>query len=157
VHVRSWQAAYRGLLSQEYLDGLDLNLDEREARWRDAIAQSETSLLVAVVEGTVVGWVAYGACRDGDLASAVVVGEIWAIYLLPQYWSTGLGRALWLAAKTELRKSGFYSATLWVLADNARAIRFYRAAGFVAEGASQHITRGGAHLEELRYVADLTG
>jgi ribosomal protein S18 acetylase RimI-like enzyme len=76
---------------------------------------------------------------------------------LSQHWSTGLGRALWLAARAELRKAGFHSASLWVLADNARAIRFYRAAGFVAEGASQRITRGGAQLEELRYVADLAG
>jgi hypothetical protein len=55
VHVRSWQAAYRGLLPQDYLDGLDLTLDKREAYWREAIIQGGPGLLVAEVDGAVVG------------------------------------------------------------------------------------------------------
>ena len=35
VHVRSWQAAYRGIVPDEVLDGL--SLPDREQRWRSIL------------------------------------------------------------------------------------------------------------------------
>lgn len=85
VHVRSWQGAYRGLLPQAYLDGLDPA--ERVGRWERSLAEAANDdgcngVLVADASGTLLGFVGYSASRDGEVDPARV-GEIDAIYLLP--------------------------------------------------------------------------
>jgi len=57
---------------------------------------------------------------------------------------------LWERAYLRLQARGFSRVTLWVLADNARAIRFYCAAGF-APSLERAIEIGGKRLLEVRY------
>jgi len=79
-------------------------------------------------------------------------------YVAPQAWSTGVGRALWEAAYRNLRKEGYGSVTLWVIRDNARAIRFYQLAGFAIEAESaKEFDLGGAQISEVRLVARIAG
>lgn len=105
---------------------------------------------MAEVRSEIAGWVAFGPSRDSDAASAA--GEIEAIYVRPDYWATGVGRGLWLVARRRLIERGFSSATLWVLSENARAIRFYRAAGFQPDPDSEkEISIDGKILKEIRY------
>ena len=152
IHVQAWQAAYAGILSDEYL--ASLSVEKRAAMWREAIEQGTPELLVARVDGDVVGWVSFGPSRDPGAAPDV--GEIWAIYVDPQQWATGAGRQLWLRARERLSQRGFASATLWVLAANARGIRFYEAAGFAPEpGSAKEFTLGGRVVQELRYGTQL--
>lgn len=148
VHVLTWQTAYRGLVPDAYLDSL--SVDEREQRWSEAIAKSAPELWVAESDTRVVGWTAFGPSRDADAAPGT--GELEAIYVTPAYWSKGIGRSLWLLTRGRLSKRGFSSVTLWVLTGNARAIRFYQAAGFLPEPASEkEIRLGGLGLKEIRY------
>ena len=56
-------------------------------------------------------------------------GEVYEIYLLPEYQGVGLGTRLFLAARRELARFGFDSVVVWALADNEQACRFYRNAG----------------------------
>ena len=148
VHVQSWRAAYRDLVPQSYLD--TLSVDSREKFWREAMERESPELWVAETDGGVVGWVAFGPSRDPDAAGSV--GEISAIYLLPSHWSTGIGLELWLTARARLIERGFATVTLWVFAENSRAIRFYHAAGFeLMVGAQQSHERGGKVLLEQRY------
>ncbi|AOU97583.1 hypothetical protein BI364_06075 [Acidihalobacter yilgarnensis] len=126
VHVESWRVAYRGLVPQTYLD--KLSVESREAFWMQTISTEACEVWVAEVDSALVGWIALGASRDDD--ATFDVGELQAIYLLPEYWAHGIGRALWRVACGRLLERGFSSAVVWVFADNARAIRFYRAAGF---------------------------
>ncbi len=152
VHVESWRTAYRDLVPQSYLD--TLSIDARENFWRGAIECESPELWVAEIESTVVGWVAFGASRDSDAVG--LVGEISAIYVSPAHWSSGIGLKLWLTARARLIERGFERATLWVFAENARAIRFYRAAGFEPmAGAVQTHERGGKMLVEQRYICRL--
>jgi ribosomal protein S18 acetylase RimI-like enzyme len=152
VHVQSWQAAYRDLVPQSYLD--TLSVDTREKFWREAIEREGPELWLAETDGSVVGWVAFGPSRDPDADGSV--GEISAIYLLPSHWSTGIGLKLWLTARARLIELGFATVTLWVFAENSRAIRFYRAAGFepMPESEQRH-ERGGKSLLEQRYICRL--
>jgi ribosomal protein S18 acetylase RimI-like enzyme len=55
------------------------------------------------------------------------------------------------AALEALAKAGYDQVTLWVLDTNARARRFYEAAGFHFDGAEQLDERDGFVLNELRY------
>jgi len=102
VHVRSWQAAYRGLMPDVYLDPL-------------------------------------------------VVGELAAIYLLPQVWGSGVGRRLMLAAVNVLRDAGFAEAILWVLEGNERAQRFYEIGGWQVDGVPKDVVIADVNLAEVRY------
>ncbi|MEP7281742.1 MAG: GNAT family N-acetyltransferase [Rubrivivax sp.] len=154
VHNASWQRAYAHLLPAEFLAGL--SFDRRRDTWARCIAKGQPQVLVVEVGAQVVGLSAVGPSRDDDATPCTF--EVWAIYLAPSHWSTGLGRALWLASRQLAQAQGASAITLWVLADNPRAISFYRAAGFEAEPASlRHFTLGGVQLAELRHRLGLGG
>jgi ribosomal protein S18 acetylase RimI-like enzyme len=149
IHVRSWQAAYRELLPEEYL--ASLSVDARVSYWSEAIPSGEPQVLVAIEGGAVAGFSAFGRCRDTDAGEDR--HELWAIYLDPHYWSRGIGRALWRVSRDSLCQMGAQRITLWVLADNRRAIRFYELAGFVVDsGQTKSLERGGVTLRVVRYV-----
>lgn len=150
VHVQTWQAAYRGVVPDSYLDSL--SIDKRETVWLEAIRRGIPELWVAEARGEVIGWVAFGPSRDVDAPAGA--GEIEAIYVAPEHWATGVGRALWLTARSRLLERGFYSVMLWVLVDNARAIRFYSIAGFKPNPAlEKKIRLGEKILKEVCYEA----
>lgn len=151
VHVRSWQATYRGAVPQEYLDGL--SAEERRPVWERRLAEPSPpggGVLVAETGGRVTGFAAFGPTRDAD-ADPAMAAEIFTIYLAPEAWGRGLGRALLAASVEDLTHAGYREATLWVLDANARARRFYEAAGWRPDGAVKRDTIPGAVLTELRY------
>jgi GNAT superfamily N-acetyltransferase len=82
------------------------------------------------------------------------VGELYALYLLPAWWSAGVGRALMTSALDSLRGDRYRRVVLWVLADNARARRFYERAGFTLDGGTNVLTGLGGVLE-VRYTRDV--
>ena len=152
AQVRSWQAAYERILPDDYLAGL--SVEKRELMWREFIARGSPELLVARDEECVVGFVAFGPCRDegGGAARA----EIWAIYVTPSHWSQGVGSQLWRHARARLTAQGYRSVSLWVLTGNERAIQFYDGVGFTADqGSAKEVVLGGKALQEIRYVAEL--
>jgi GNAT superfamily N-acetyltransferase len=149
VHVTSWRAAYTGLLPERYLERLSVY--ERERTWRrriDGIRPDET-ILVAERAGAVVGFTSAGTTRDRD-ADPRAVGEVYAVYLLPEAWGCGAGRRLLEQAVSLLADSGFGHAVLWVLETNARARGFYEHLGWRADGTSKQ-ERFGEPVTEVRY------
>jgi len=140
VHWKAWHEAYPGLVSADYLDKLTLaRCEEMARRWTDGI-------LVAKDGDRVVGFV---GCGDrGDEAPGV--GEVFALYVLRQYYGTGLGRRLMEAALEQLH--GYEEICLWVLKENARAIRFYRKCGFRPDGTETFSERIAA--AEIRMILD---
>lgn len=154
VHVRSWQNAYSHLLPSGYLD--NLSVSEREAQWSEILAKGQSPILVARVDGALVGWICFGRSRDADASPETA--EIMAFYALPSHWSRGVGRSLWLACLSALVESGFSRVTLWVIENNLRGIRFYESAGFAVEpGRIEEFELGGVVLKELRYVRHIHG
>jgi len=96
------------------------------------------------------GFAAFGPTRDADEDPART-GEVHAIYLLPSAWGQGYGRRLLSCAAERLAAAGFTQATLWVLASNARARRFYAGAGWSPDGAAKDDDSRGFTLAEVRY------
>jgi len=153
VHVRSWQAAYRGLLPADYLNGLDPA--QRTARWEATLRGLDwpgRGVLVAEQDGQVVGFAGFSPTRDADL-DPLATGEVATIYLLPQAWRQGHGRGLMAGALASLGEAGFREAALWVLDTNQRARRFYEAGGWRPDGAAKLEERpeAGLTLSEVRY------
>lgn len=156
IHVAAWQAAYAGIIDAAYLAAL--SAAQREAYWAKAIAQGDPEVLLAQGGslGEVAGWIALGDCRDPG--APATRGEVWAIYVDPARWTQGLGHALWQHARERLLARGKSEASLWVLAANGPARRFYTRQGFVPEpepDGVKSITVAGATLQELRYTAQL--
>jgi hypothetical protein len=54
-----------------------------------------------------------------------------------------------------LQQSNFAAATLWVLSQNERALRFYDAAGWRPDGATKSESIGGFELQEVRLRREL--
>jgi ribosomal protein S18 acetylase RimI-like enzyme len=153
LHVATWKEAYRGIVPDEYLESL--SVEKREAAWRESLAKRLSELWVASESTSeLAGWVSFGGCRDSDKPASV--GELWAIYVSPRYWSCGVGRALWLTARSRLVELGFTEVTVWCLAGNDRAERFYRAAGFLATNAIIKAPFATVVLDEIRYEAVLS-
>lgn len=151
VHISSWQDAYRDLMPAHYLSALNTTLAQRETHWRRLIASGESNVWVAELDQQIVGWISVGASRDDDAVGADA-GEVMALYVLARYWQTGVGLALWRAGLRDLMAQGYERLTLWVLAGNERAIRFYRKAGCVEQtGTERTLERGGVTLVEVRY------
>jgi ribosomal protein S18 acetylase RimI-like enzyme len=138
VHVASWRVAYRGLLADEAL--AQLSTGGREGMWRKALAdedarQSGGRIKVAEAENCVLGFVAAGPGREDDVRARN--GEIYAIYVHPDHWSSGVGQALLDSALADLIGAGFDDVMLWVLDSNAGACRFYELAGWARDGRSK--------------------
>jgi ribosomal protein S18 acetylase RimI-like enzyme len=155
VHVRSWQGAYRGLMPQQYLDGLDPAA--RAEMWATIASRADgvrSGVLVAEDETAVAAFLSFGPTRD-DGQDPGRTGEIAAIYAAPDAWGTGCGRDLMTSALEILGRAGYEQVTLWVLDTNTRAQRFYEAAGFRFDGAEQVDERHGFPLREVRYRRSL--
>ncbi|MCU0510711.1 MAG: GNAT family N-acetyltransferase [Anaerolineae bacterium] len=157
VHVRSWQTAYRGILPDSFLD--ELSVAARVDRWRERIAapgEGEFSF-VAEVTGAdrapvIVGFTGGGPEREGFVGSdgARYDGEVYAIYLLPEWRAQGIGHELMAASAQALIDAAFASVVLWVLKDNAPARSFYEALGGILLG-EKPITIGQTPLREVAY------
>jgi GNAT superfamily N-acetyltransferase len=151
IHVRSWQAAYKGLLPQDYLDKLDVS--DRVEGWRHTLRATDWSrsgVMVVHPGRELLGFAGFGPTRDGD-DDAGAVGEIRAIYLVPEAWGMGLGKRLMSTALARLAVAGYSQATLWVLQSNARARRFYETGGWVHDGALKCDDSLGFPMQEIRY------
>src|SRR4029450_12861223 len=99
LHVRAWQAAYRGHMPDDYLDGL--RASERAAGWGGGPGRGRPrgAVLVAERDGEVVGFAALGPSPDPEGA-----GELFAINVDPAHWGSGAGRALLEAAHDALAR-----------------------------------------------------
>jgi GNAT superfamily N-acetyltransferase len=147
LQVRSWQSAYRGLIAQEYLDGLKPDVvANRYSFGRMGLQMPSTS--VAVDGSTICGLVTTGLCRDMALPN---FGELMAIYVDPAYLRTGVGRALMIAARGRLRHVGVAGVVLWVLDGNISARRFYERDGWWFDGACRTEAFGNLSVKQVRY------
>jgi GNAT superfamily N-acetyltransferase len=133
VHVAGFRAGNVPHLPPEQRDRM--NSERAAAVWDATIAEPPPGTAVLVSEdadGQVVGLACAGRARDGDVAEGT--GELYALYVDPDSWGQGHGRALDAAARAHLRDALFTGAVLWVLEDNARAREFYERCGWVADG-----------------------
>jgi len=143
VYEESWKAAYRGILPQDYLDSIP------EGRWAPALDHQGQKTLICIERGEIIGTSSF--CRS-RLERFHGWGEIISIYLLPDHWGKGHGKALMTAVLSELKLQGYEDVFLWVLEGNTRARGFYERYGFLPTNDFLEVMIGGKHLREVRYV-----
>lgn len=130
IRIRGWQTAYRHVFPPEELDLMELDWSRWTARLEGPASDSTT--FVAEREGRILGFASIGPSRD-----ELDAGELYAIYVDPDAWSSGVGRALIEHAEDRLVEE-YDELMLWVLDDNPRARRFYERAGWHAEAREIH-------------------
>jgi GNAT superfamily N-acetyltransferase len=174
VQRDSWLAAYEGIIAHEIMDRVTAPDDGARVRqvfrtrpWQRmvvAVAQNPTGQSPADQPG-IVGYASFGPELDvfapwphpvSPAGRQGQVGELYALYVHPAWWSTGTGRALMDHVLAKVSSAGFPNVMLWVLERNARARRFYERAGFRPDGAS-HVLDGLGGVIEIRYRRELGG
>jgi GNAT superfamily N-acetyltransferase len=119
------------------------------AGWREVIVtpSKRTHTLVATRNREVLGFAHLGGARD----EPETVGELYAIYVHPDVWGHGVGRALMAESLDRFHEEGFTEAILWVLEDNPRTRTFYELAGWHADGAFKDEEWLNTLVREVRY------
>lgn len=153
VHIASWQSAYRGIFPDSYLD--NLSVERSGSFWEKEITEGKNHILVFELETQIIGFAAFGASRDDDV-DQTIVGEIYAIYFDLPWWGKGYGSVLCQEAVGTLRNQGFSEVSLWVLAENSRAKKFYIKMGFKQDGAEKVETwKDDIEMHEVRFRQDM--
>jgi len=159
VRVETWQAAYAGLLPDSLLAAMS---DVRQsAWWSRLLADPGEARGVFVADDEEMGVVGFGSCgpvRDppeGLDGREIRVGEVYTLYVEPDFQNQGLGRRLLDALFRQLRADGCDIAVLWMLADNPSRF-FYEGLG--GERIGHRVdTMAGVDVEELAFAwGDLT-
>lgn len=130
VHLQAWRGAYAGIIPHRSLNAM---IGRRGPDWWASAIRRAATVLVVEIGGTLAGYATIGRNRARELKQQ---GEIYELYLRPEYQGIGLGTRLFGAAREKLKASGFTGLVVWALEDNAGALSFYRGAGGrdVAEG-----------------------
>lgn len=148
VRSAGWRTSYRGLVDDAYLDTYYGDIERR----RGLIAQADPALVQLVAldsTGQVLAWSGGGPSRDAD-AAGTDIQAVYSCYVDPEWWGQGVGAAILNQVVAALAPRG-PSTTLWVLAGNYRARRFYESHGFAADGSETPAPFPGSPLE-LRYA-----
>jgi RimJ/RimL family protein N-acetyltransferase len=149
IHVETWRAAYRGQIPDAVLDTLDT--DQRAIFWNKHLATQPHGIMVVESDRTIIGFCDLVPSRDRD-SNPGEVGEIAAIYVQPEFWRKGAGTALCRFSLRAASLQKCLSVTLWVLASNVAARKFYETMGFSLDGATKvDQSLKNYELHEVRY------
>ena len=125
IHAKSWQIAYKGILTDAFLEH-DIWENRRQV-WQKRFAESAENefICVAVEDDVVIGFVCvYGEANEnwGSLIDN--------LHVLPEFKGRGIGKKLMQEASKWVMEQ--YSNTkihLWVYEDNDAAREFYEKMG----------------------------
>jgi ribosomal protein S18 acetylase RimI-like enzyme len=148
VHWVSREAAYRERVSVWPPVGPDKA--GRVELWRTWLSDPEIVCIVGERQGEVIGFCTIRASTDDDVQQAGVA-EMPTLYVHPDAWHRGYGRALCEEGLVRANERDFDLLTLWVLEFNTRAQRFYREYGFSPDGATKVVEGTPDELIAHRY------
>jgi ribosomal protein S18 acetylase RimI-like enzyme len=123
THDEAWRAAYQGIIPGPELDKL---INRRGPDWWESAIRKGSRVAVMAFGDAIAGYSNYGRNRARSL---YYDGEIYELYLRPEFQGLGFGRRLFSAARRDLVQSGLKSLVIWALSDNDPAVEFYRALG----------------------------
>jgi ribosomal protein S18 acetylase RimI-like enzyme len=123
THDDAWRTAYQGIIPGNELDKL---ISRRGPDWWDSAIRKGSRITLLQFGDKIAGYANYGRNRARSL---FYEGEVYELYLRPEYQGLGFGRRLFSAARKDLQASGLRSLVVWALSDNDPAVSFYRALG----------------------------
>jgi ribosomal protein S18 acetylase RimI-like enzyme len=145
THDEAWRAAYQGIIPGNELDKL---INRRGPEWWDSAIRKGSRITILQFGDKVAGYANYGRNRARSL---FYEGEVYELYLRPEFQGLGFGRRLFTAARKDLMQSGLKSLVVWALSDNEPAMEFYRALGGRAVARSSE-KFGAKTLDKVAYA-----
>lgn len=147
VHYASWLNAYSGILNGTALR--ESVAKRNQAWWHSAVERlnaepasinqqfsgppersNRSQLLVLEYEKRVVGYANFGASRRNyPPQTELSWGEIYELYLLPEFQGVGLGKRLFSTVRHHLQDMGHGALIVWALEANDLGKEFYEAMG----------------------------
>jgi len=126
-------------------------VDEQKARIAEIINSKNSTILVAELNGTLIGYVgAYGEnyrrCRH---SAQVVIG------ILAAHHRKGIGTLLFKALEEWAKDSHVHRLELTVMVHNENAIALYKKSGFEIEGTKRHSLVIGKQFIDEYYMSKL--
>jgi GNAT superfamily N-acetyltransferase len=147
LHAESWRSAYRGILSDVYLENRAHG--DRLTAWQErfsATARNPMFVIVAEAGAQHEGFACVFPDEDTDFGSFLD-----NLHVSPQLTGRGIGRQLLSEAATRLLTNGSRSGLyLWVIEQNHRARRFYERAGGLFAGSVVNSMPDGQRVAALR-------
>lgn len=145
VHVRSWKESFAGIVPQTFLD--KMSVEKRARAFEKGFSASFYRMYVAEVpERGIVGFADFGEARENIEAYE---GELYAVYLLPEFQRKGVGERLFKLGVEFLKRSG--KSSMYLLCLRVSPYRsFYEKIGGQIVG-SKHIEIEGVIYDELIY------
>jgi ribosomal protein S18 acetylase RimI-like enzyme len=167
LHAQSWRSAYRGILSDEYLE---TRADqERLMVWQARFRADDFNQGFTAPEGTLLHT---PCCRTAEPKLFVVLAEEGSrligfssvfvesdatygslldnLHVVPELTRQGIGRRLLSESVRELAKHSARGLFLWVIDRNHRAQNFYAKAGAQFVGSAEHDMPDGGRVIALR-------
>ena len=123
VHDLAWRNAYRGIIPGLALEKM---ISRRGECWWERNIRRGGAVFVLEVCGVVAGYVSVGRSRIKRLPHT---GEIFELYVHPDYQGLGFGKKLLKAGQAILRRNKLDDIAVRVLSDNERATAFYQSCG----------------------------
>ncbi|MBE9555429.1 MAG: GNAT family N-acetyltransferase [Proteobacteria bacterium] len=144
IHVETWRSTYAGLLPDELLVGM--SLEKQTQMWQRMLRGGET---VVVAEDPRYGIIGFGSYGPNRSARGGFTGEVYTLYLLPDFQGLGIGQGLLRTLFGALAREGHETALIWVLANNPTRF-FYEAMGG-KPAAARNTQMGGQTVREVAY------
>jgi ribosomal protein S18 acetylase RimI-like enzyme len=148
LHTDSWRRTYRGMMSDEFLDGGALA--NRRKVWHERLNSGTANQFVCVAEqdGEVGGFIC--AFADADPSWGSYIDNLHVAHRLH---GRGVGRALMASAGDWLcRVQPDRGVFLWVMEANLAAREFYQRLGARNAGTVSLEDPGGGRAPNCRYV-----
>lgn len=149
LHAESWQASYRGIMPDQFLD-IEA-LEHRKSAWRSRLAvETDRRWLLKAQdqEGELVGFACVELDAEPDWGALLD-----NLHVRPDRKGRGIGRRLFDAAREwSFEQLGHRGIHLWVIEANVEGQQFYnRIGGTIAERTIKDVV-GVVKLPALRYV-----
>jgi GNAT superfamily N-acetyltransferase len=130
VHMRSWDATYKGIMPDDFIREKNAT---RPELYKRVITDENKNTYVIQYNGKTVGIMCVAPPQDKELTDCC---ELHYIYLHPDYFRQGVGSQAMKFAYEIARNDGKTGMVLWVLEKNEGSIKFYEKCGFIADGHS---------------------
>lgn len=151
IYVETWRSTYAGSLPDRVLVGM--SPERQSIYWSRTIRHGQE--LIYVAEDTSAGVVAVGSAGPNRARGSSFAGEVYTLYVHPDFQNQGVGAQLLGALFRALAARGMSSAMIWVLAPNPARFFYERMGGKRVGDRDEELW--GTTLKEIAYGwADLS-
>ena len=152
IKIKGWQAAYKGIIEDAYLNNLDNEYEKRIHKMEENYMTN--GFIVAEWNHEIVGFCRYVLDNRFSPEIETADGELCAIYVKPEMKRSGIGTKMFQYVIDDFKKNHKSKMVLWCLKDNEPAKEFYIKMGGKIIG-EKGITFGEKEYQECCFEYDL--